>query len=189
MGCKCDEEFGDYIFCPRHGENSEYYKKLVRNEILIKKAAAKLKNERNKVKIPHLIQDWFELTYAQYLTIPRSVLQSMSNLWQEKFVSLLEELDETIDWRPNGGRYWVRLKDITGRFVEDGFMDYERGRRIINHKIKAHSRLNDGENTHDYTIELVGHKEELIVERKVYDVSIDVKKKNKISANRKSGDK
>jgi hypothetical protein len=31
-----------------------------------------------------LIHNWFELTYAQYLTIPRSILQSMPVEWQRR---------------------------------------------------------------------------------------------------------
>ena len=77
------------------------------------------------------IHDWFELTYAQYLTIPRSVLQSMPEEWQERFVECLEEMDRAIDWRPKVGRYWVQLKDDSGRYVADRFMDYERGRRRL----------------------------------------------------------
>jgi hypothetical protein len=82
------------------------------------------------------IHHWFELTYAQYLTIPRSILQSMPDEWQSKFVALLEELDETIDWRPSEGRYWVTLKDGKGRFVSDPLQDYQRGRRRIEHRKK-----------------------------------------------------
>jgi len=77
------------------------------------------------------IHGWFKLTYAQYLTVPRSVLQSMPDDWQEKFVALLEQMDDTIDWRPKEGRYWVRLKDDKGCFVRDPLMDYDRGRRKI----------------------------------------------------------
>lgn len=77
------------------------------------------------------IHEWFELSYAQYLTVPRSVLQSMSKEWQDRFVKCLEELDEKIDWRPREGRYWVKLKDDKGRYVSDPLMDYERGRRRI----------------------------------------------------------
>lgn len=77
------------------------------------------------------IHDWFELSYAQYLTIPRSVLQSMPDEWQVRFVKCLEELDEAIDWRPDVGRYWVQLRDENGRYVADPLMDYERGRRRI----------------------------------------------------------
>ena len=80
------------------------------------------------------IHNWFGLTYAQYLTIPRSVLQSMPEEWQTRFVQCLEELDEAIDWRPSEGRYWVQLKDGKGRYVSDPLMDYERGRRHIAHR-------------------------------------------------------
>jgi hypothetical protein len=78
-----------------------------------------------------LIHEWFELSYSQYLTIPRSVLQSMPEEWQERFVECLNQLDESIEWRPENGRYWVRLKDEKGRYVHDPLMDYQRGRRVI----------------------------------------------------------
>lgn len=83
------------------------------------------------------VHEWFELSYAQYLTIPRSVLQSMPDEWQERFVACLKELDETIDWRPeSGSRYFVDLriiKDDGGRGVRvhDPLMDYQRGRRRV----------------------------------------------------------
>lgn len=95
-------------------------------------AKSKEENESRKALDMHEpIHAWFELSYAQYLTIPRSVLQSMPVKWQQKFVDLLVELDDTIDWRPNEGRYWVRLKDGQGRFVHDELMDYQRGRRRV----------------------------------------------------------
>lgn len=53
----------------------------------------------------------------------------MPNEWQSEFVALLEELDETIDWRPKEGRYWVQLKDKRGRYVADPLMDYEEKRK------------------------------------------------------------
>lgn len=77
------------------------------------------------------IHNWFELSYAQYLTVPRSVLQSMPEEWQGRFVRCLEELDETIDWRPKEGCYWVKLKNNKGQYVSDPLMDYQRGRRRL----------------------------------------------------------
>lgn len=74
---------------------------------------------------------WFELSYAQYLTVPRSALQSMPVEWQRRFVACLKELDRSIDWRPRVGCYWVRLKDDAGRFMRDPLMDYDRGRRRL----------------------------------------------------------
>lgn len=67
---------------------------------------------------------WFELSRAQYLTVPRSVMQAMPLEWQRKMAVLLSELDDTIDWRPKEGRYWVRLKDDKGRYVNDPLMEY-----------------------------------------------------------------
>lgn len=73
------------------------------------------------------IHVWFELSYAQYLTVPRIVMQSMPHEWQEKMAKLLEEMDETFDWRPNEGRYWVKLKDDKGRFAKPPLHDYRHG--------------------------------------------------------------
>lgn len=72
------------------------------------------------------IHGWFELSRAQYLTVPRSILEAMPEEWQYKFAALLDELDDTFDWRPKEGRYWCRLKDGDGRFVTDPLMEYRR---------------------------------------------------------------
>lgn len=44
---------------------------------------------------------WFSLSYANYLVLPRSVLQSMPQPWQARFCTLLDELQELfggLDW-------------------------------------------------------------------------------------------
>ena len=38
------------------------------------------------------IHSFFGLSYAHYLVLPRSVLQSMPAKWQKKFVKLLNEI-------------------------------------------------------------------------------------------------
>jgi hypothetical protein len=81
-------------------------------------------NKEDIVSFPQSVHNWFELSYAQYLTIPRCVLEAMSEEWQERFIKCLEELDNTIDWRPKEGRYHVKLKDSEGRFVHDPLMEY-----------------------------------------------------------------
>lgn len=73
------------------------------------------------------IHEWFELTYAQFLTIPRLVMESMPDEWQEKMTELLNEMDETFDWRPKEGRYWVKLRDSSGRFSDAPLNDYRHG--------------------------------------------------------------
>lgn len=75
----------------------------------------------------HPIHEWFELTYAQYLTVPRLVMDSMPVQWQGQMARLLREMDATFDWRPKQGRYWVRLRDEAGRFCDAPLHDYRHG--------------------------------------------------------------
>jgi hypothetical protein len=82
------------------------------------------------------IHTWFNLTYASYLVIPRSVLQSLPEKLQFKLTDVLSEIGGhiEIDVPEKGKRYSVSLRDEKGRFVHDVFRDYERGRKIINLK-------------------------------------------------------
>ena len=77
------------------------------------------------------IHEWFELSYAQFLTVPRLVMESMPYEWQCEMAKLLREMDATFDWRPENGRYWVKLRDENGRFSTPPLCDYRRGN--INH--------------------------------------------------------
>lgn len=70
------------------------------------------------------IHEFFGLTYANYIAIPRSILQSMPEKWQHKFVELLEELDETFEWRREGCEINFRLP--SGRYAIDALADYQR---------------------------------------------------------------
>jgi hypothetical protein len=90
---------------------------------------------------------YFELSYCNYLVIPRSILQSMPDDWQKKFIELVEECDYRTDWRNNLGmvksyavkpimiEYTGEIDDYDGREIEkeievpDKYMEYERGRR------------------------------------------------------------
>lgn len=78
------------------------------------------------------IHEYFNLTYANYLVLPRSVLQSMPESWQEKFVCLLERIPRVIaeDFEPEGG-YTVQARDSEGRFITDPYSNYERGGRRL----------------------------------------------------------
>jgi hypothetical protein len=57
----------------------------------------------------HELECWWELSYAQFLTIPRVAMQSMPTAWQDQMAGLLNELDSRIDWRPKSGRYHVQI--------------------------------------------------------------------------------
>lgn len=41
------------------------------------------------------VHAWFELSYASYLVWPRSVMQQMPAEWQQRFVALAKELEDT----------------------------------------------------------------------------------------------
>ena len=75
------------------------------------------------------LDQWWELSYAQFLTIPRLVMRSMPIEWQNKMAELLFEMDATFDWRPHEGRYWVSLRGDDGRYkpLDEGICDYRRG--------------------------------------------------------------
>jgi len=53
------------------------------------------------------IHGWFGLTYANYLVLPRTLLQSMPDVWQVKFVHLLREMDEAFEHVPQADAYKV----------------------------------------------------------------------------------
>jgi len=76
------------------------------------------------------IHGWFELSYASYLTVPRIVLESMPYEWQKQFTALLEDLDESIDWRPDEGRYWVQLRGSDGRYRYDPLCEYRHAPKL-----------------------------------------------------------
>jgi hypothetical protein len=77
---------------------------------------------------------WFGLTYANYLVMPRSILQSMPDEWQKKFVLLLNEARETfpdLDWP---SYRCMAVDESTGRFIKDPIPHYNRGRTRLESK-------------------------------------------------------
>ncbi len=84
------------------------------------------------------IHMFFGLSYSNYITLPRSALQSMPNKWQREFVKLLHEMGDAIadDFTPPGG-YRVSALDEKNRFTKDPYADYERGRRRLNLRTKG----------------------------------------------------
>lgn len=41
---------------------------------------------------PEAVHGWFGLSYSNYLTLPRTLLQSMPDEWQHRFVACLNEM-------------------------------------------------------------------------------------------------
>lgn len=86
------------------------------------------------------LHEFFELSYANYLVVPRSLLQSCSPETQRALVVALDLVRE--EERLNLEGHWpgdavieVRLRNAAGRYVRDPLADYDRGRRKLWHVI------------------------------------------------------
>lgn len=72
------------------------------------------------------IHGWFELTYANYLVLPRSVLQSMPDEWQARFVGLLREMETAfghLDWPSYSVRALKRDAELITVYEDCGECD------------------------------------------------------------------
>lgn len=76
------------------------------------------------------VHTWFSLSYASYLVVNRSLLQSMPEDWQYRFVDVMEELAAHFS-KIEEPRYTVQVRDERGRFVRDPIPHYNRGRTFI----------------------------------------------------------
>ena len=70
------------------------------------------------------IHEWFSLSRASYLVIQRSLLEGMPMEWQEKFVAMIEEMNEIYDTDAMNSRFLVRMRGDNGKFVSDPYMNY-----------------------------------------------------------------
>ena len=69
------------------------------------------------------VSGFFGLTYANYHTLPRSLMEAMPPDWQQRFVELMDEMAEEF---PNfEGDYMVKLRK-NGRFIPDPLSAYRR---------------------------------------------------------------
>lgn len=73
------------------------------------------------------VHEWFGLSYAAYLVLPRSVMQSMPVEWQRQMVALLEEADESLGHLYGANEYDVRLV-VDGKRRLDPLADYRHSR-------------------------------------------------------------
>lgn len=77
------------------------------------------------------VHAWFSLTYANYLVVERTVLQSMPEEWQQRFVACLRELDKATQDLERAPRFRVSAVDVNGRYVHDPVPHYDRGRARV----------------------------------------------------------
>ena len=62
--------------------------------------------------------DWFGLSYASFLVLPRVLMHEMPIEWQDKMAALLNEYDETFDTSSVCHSVAVRAKDKNNRFMK-----------------------------------------------------------------------
>jgi hypothetical protein len=76
------------------------------------------------------IHGHFGLSYSNYLVLPRSVLQSMPEKWQHRFVDLLGDIEAACERHGISfhDKYRVLALDEHGKFTKDPLADYGRGR-------------------------------------------------------------
>lgn len=68
--------------------------------------------------------DYFGLSYASYLVLPRVILCAMSAEWQRRLVALLDEAESEFGIVPREGEYAVFLRCARRRFVADPLRQY-----------------------------------------------------------------
>jgi hypothetical protein len=76
---------------------------------------------------PRTVREWFGLSYAGYLVLPRAVMQSMPEEWQAKMVALLDECGDRLGHHYGANEYRVRLVE-GGRLAADPLADYRHQR-------------------------------------------------------------
>lgn len=76
------------------------------------------------------VHTMFSLSYANYLVLNRSLLQSMPDEWQEQFVALIDALDDAYRDLDKPDSYMVRARR-GGQFVTDPVPHYNRGRTFV----------------------------------------------------------
>lgn len=69
------------------------------------------------------MQTFFGLSRANYLTVPRSILEDMPVAWQDEFAKMLDQIDRRYRW-PDGMAIEVRLRDPRGNYAHDPLADY-----------------------------------------------------------------
>lgn len=80
---------------------------------------------------------WFGLSYANYLVLERSLLQSMPVDWQWRLFGLLEELEERFAGLERAAGFKVRATDCAGHKIKDPVPHYDRGRTRIPQSLQS----------------------------------------------------
>lgn len=92
-----------------------------------------LKDDQGRLVQPP-VHTMFGLSYANYLVMPRVVLQQMPLDWQKKFVRLMAEYQEAVESVKFPASFAVTCQDTNGKFIKDTFPHYRHGRVELREK-------------------------------------------------------
>lgn len=75
------------------------------------------------------VHEWFGLTYASFMVLPRVALQSMPPEWQRRFIAMVSEIEQTLELPEEiPSAYRVTRIDAKGRYLPNPWPYYNRGR-------------------------------------------------------------
>lgn len=77
------------------------------------------------------VHTFFGLTYANYLVLHRTLLQSMPDEWQLRFIDCVRELQDAFSHLDQANNYMVQARTLDGKFMKDPIPHYNRGRTFV----------------------------------------------------------
>lgn len=63
------------------------------------------------------VNEYFGLSYARWLVVPRVIMQAMPLKWQKEMVALLNEMNNTYDWDSGNVNYEVMARGDDGKLT------------------------------------------------------------------------
>lgn len=83
------------------------------------------------------VHEWFGLTYSSYAVMQRTAMEQMPIKWQERFVKLMEEVEETLDLSDYPDEFQVNaINPETKKFIRDPLKEYRHPIVIPKKKVK-----------------------------------------------------
>lgn len=73
---------------------------------------------------PQDVHEWFSLSYANYLVLPRLAMSAMPLEWQHQMTALLNQINERFE---TPTRYTVLRRGDDGKIMKDPWADYRYG--------------------------------------------------------------
>lgn len=85
------------------------------------------------------VHTWFGLSYSNYLVLQRALMESMPEDWQDRFVKLLEEMEEYYGYPDIPSRFMVkvRARKDDGSFIPDPVPHYRHAPKLTKKDFKS----------------------------------------------------